>query len=442
MLDLVGRSADQEPMPSVLVVGGGGREHALVDALVRSPSAPKVFAAPGNAGIEEHATCVSISVGDVDGLVAFARQEGIDLVVVGPEAPLVAGLADRCRAEGILVLGPSRAAAELEGSKAFAKTVMDDAKVPTARWGRFDEADAAVAFARTLPGAVVKADGLAAGKGVVVASSIDEAEAAIRETLGGKFGEAGRQLIVEERLEGEELSVIALADGKTVSLFAPSQDHKRAYDGDEGPNTGGMGAYSPAPRGTDALLTEVTASCLEPIVDCMASRGTPFSGVLYAGLMLTADGPRVLEYNVRFGDPEAQVLLPRLDEDAFALFVAAASGKLHERSRPTIAASAQAATCVVLAAEGYPASPRKGDVITGLDDAAAIEGVKVFHAGTRAEGDQILTAGGRVLGVTALGDDLLAATETAYRAVQRIAWDGMQYRKDIAHRALNRAVGS
>lgn len=429
-------------MPSVLVVGGGGREHALVDALARSPSRPKLFCAPGNAGIAAVATCVSISASDVDGLVAFARQEGVDLVVVGPEAPLVAGLADRCRADGILVLGPSAAAAELEGSKAFAKAVMDEADVPTARWGRFDDAEAAIAFARTLPGAVVKADGLAAGKGVVVAESHAEAEQAIRETLGGKFGEAGRQLIVEERLVGEELSVIALADGETVSLFAPSQDHKRAYDGDEGPNTGGMGSYSPAPRGTDALLASLTESCLQPIVDCMASRGTPFSGVLYAGLMLTDDGPRVLEYNVRFGDPEAQVLLPRLDEDAYALFVEAASGRLGGRSVARVAASARAATCVVLAAHGYPESPRKGDVITGLDAANAIDGVTVFHAGTRLEGGDIVTAGGRVLGVTALGDDLLAATETAYRAVKAISFDGMHYRTDIAHRALGRAVGA
>jgi phosphoribosylamine--glycine ligase len=359
-----------------------------------------------------------------------------DLVVVGPEAPLVAGLADACRAEGIAVLGPSGAAAQLEGSKAFAKAVMDEASVPTAKWGSFADADAAIAFLSELSAAVVKADGLAAGKGVVVAESHEQAEAAIRDAFSGRFGDAGKSVVVEERLEGEELSVIGIADGARVALFAPSQDHKRAYDGDAGPNTGGMGAYSPVPRATPELLASFTEQCLTPIVDCMAKRGTPFSGVLYAGLMLTADGPKVLEYNVRFGDPEAQVILSRLDEDAYELFRAAASGTLEDRA---VASSSKAATCVVMASQGYPASPKKGDVIHGLD--ATFDSARVFHAGTRREGDSVVTAGGRVLGVTGIGDDLLSATEAAYAAVAKISWDGAHYRKDIAHRALGRAVG-
>lgn len=417
----------------VLVVGGGGREHALVRALNESPSRPEVIAAPGNAGMTNVAP---VSAGDVDGLVKLATQTSVDLVVVGPEAPLVAGLADKCRAAGIAVLGPSAAAAQLEGSKAFAKSIMDEAGVPTARWGVFTEADPAVAFLDELPGAVVKADGLAAGKGVIVADSREQAEAAIREVFDGRFGDAGSRVVVEERLEGEELSVIGIADGERVALFAPSQDHKRAYDGDQGPNTGGMGAYSPVPRATPEVLSELTAQCLSPIVDCMKTRGTPFTGVLYAGLMLTADGPRVLEYNVRFGDPEAQVILSRLDEDAYELFSAAARGALEDRP---VKASSKAATCVVMASAGYPASSSKGDVITGLDDIGG--DAFVYHAGTKRDGPNVVTAGGRVLGVTGMGDDLDAATEAAYAAVHKISFEGMQYRKDIAHRALGRAVG-
>lgn len=425
-------------MPSVLVVGGGGREHALVHALRRSSSRPTVYAAPGNAGIASLAECVSISPTDVDAVTKFARDEGIDLVVVGPEAPLVAGLADALRAEGIAVLGPGADAARLEGSKTFAKNIMDEAGVPTARWGAFVDEAVAVDFAKSLPGAVIKADGLAAGKGVVVSQTPEEAERAIAEILGGKFGEAGASVLVEERLEGEELSVIALADGARVALLAPSQDHKRIFDGDRGPNTGGMGAYSPAPRGTPELLAQIRDTCVAPIVDCLGVRGNPFFGVLYAGLMLTPDGPKVLEYNVRFGDPEAQVILSRLDEDAYELFLAAATGNLEDRP---IAASPRASTCIVMAAEGYPEGPRKGDVITGLSDADALEDVTVYHAGTKQQGDDIVTNGGRVLGVTALGDDLLAATERAYAAVEKIRFDGAQYRKDIARRALGRAVG-
>lgn len=422
-------------MPTVLVVGSGGREHALVEAFRRSPSKPSVICAPGNAGTPD---VRDVPVSDVDGLVALARTEAVDLVVVGPEAPLVVGLADRLRAASIPVVGPNAAAAQLEGSKAFAKSVMDEAGVPTARWGRFDAVDEAIAFARSLPRAVVKADGLAAGKGVVVAADHAEAEAAIRDQLGGSLGDAGRAVVVEEFLEGEELSVIALSDGKHISLMAPSQDHKRALDGDLGPNTGGMGAYSPAPRGTPALMADIQQTCLAPVVDVLASRGAPFSGILYAGLMLTADGPKVLEYNVRFGDPEAQAILPRLEEDAYLLFEACARGALEDRAARF---SDRAAVTVVLAAEGYPKSAKKGDAIEGLAEASALEDVFVYHAGTRRDGDRVVVAGGRVLGVTGLGDDLEAAAARAYVGARSICWAGMQYRKDIAHRALGRAVG-
>lgn len=423
-------------MSKVLVVGGGGREHALVKVLSTSPSHPTVIAAPGNAGIEADAEVVDVPATDVDGQRKLAKEREVDLVVVGPEAPLVLGLADRLREDGVPVLGPSEAASALEGSKQFAKQVMDEAGVPTARWSAFEAVDPALDFVRTLGGrSVVKADGLAAGKGVTVADSEEEAGAAIRAVLGGQHGEAGHRIVVEERLEGEELSVIALVHGEQIVTLAPSQDHKRAYDGDLGPNTGGMGAYSPAPRGTLELMRSVEETCLRPVAEVMAARGTPFFGVLYAGLMLTSDGPKVLEYNVRFGDPETQAILPRLREDAFELFLSVAEGRLVERP---VEFSPQAAVTVVLAAEGYPASARKGDPIEGLDQADAMDGVTVFHAGTRRDGDRILTAGGRVLGVTALGDDLAAAVELAYQAVEKIRWPGMHYRKDIAHRALKR----
>lgn len=427
-------------MPSVLVIGGGGREHALVEALERSAAAPEVIAAPGNPGIAASAEVVPIAAGDVAGLVALASARAVDLVVVGPEAPLVAGLADRLRALGIRVLGPDATAARLEGSKAFAKEVMDAAGVPTARWGSFTSVEPAIRFARSLPaGAVVKADGLAAGKGVVVAADEAEAEAAIQSILGGAFGAAGASVVVEERLVGEELSVIALTDGARVAVLAPSQDHKRVGEGDQGPNTGGMGAYCPAPLGTPALLAEVEARCLTPVVQELGRRGAPFSGVLYAGVMLTDAGPRVLEYNVRFGDPEAEVILPRLESDAFELFLAVAEGRLDPAQ---VRFSSRAATTVVLAAERYPATPRTGDPIEGLEAAGAMEDVFVFHAGTaRREDGAVVTAGGRVLAVTGLGDDLSAATEAAYRGVAQLRWPGMHFRRDIAHRALGRAVG-
>jgi phosphoribosylamine--glycine ligase len=422
-----------------LIVGGGGREHALLDVLLRSPSKPEVIVAPGNAGIARTTATIDIPVTDVPRLVDAAVAMKADLVIVGPEAPLVLGLADALRQKGILVLGPSRAAAMLEGSKAFAKAVMDEGEVPTARWGTFKDPDRAIAFARELEGrVVVKADGLAAGKGVVVADDLADAERAIASILSGAHGEAGSSIVVEEKLEGEELSVIALTDGDRVAALAPAQDHKRIYDGDRGPNTGGMGAYSPAPKGTPSLVREVEVRCIEPIIRVMQARGTPFSGIIYAGIMLTKDGPKVLEYNVRFGDPEAEAILARLDEDAYLLFRSVAEGQLPDRP---IRFSPRAAVTVVIAAEGYPGEPRKGDRIEGLDVAGKMTDVIVEHAGTRLQNGEIVTNGGRVLDVTALGDDLLSAAELAYRAVSAIRFRGMQYRRDIAHRAIGRAVG-
>jgi phosphoribosylamine---glycine ligase len=424
-------------VPRCLVLGGGGREHAIAQALVDSPSRPEVIVAPGNAGIEGIAETISLDPSDRDRVVTLARERAVDLVIVGPEAPLVAGVGDALRAAGVPVLGPNRAAAELEGSKAFAKAAMRDANVPTARWSVFDEAGGAIRFAKELGGAaVVKADGLAAGKGVVVAGSLEESETAIRSMLGGQFGAAGHRVVVEERLEGEELSVIALCAGERIVLLAPSQDHKRVFDGDRGPNTGGMGAYSPAPRGTEALMREVEARCLRPIVELMAAKKADFSGVLYAGLMLTQSGPKVLEYNVRFGDPETEAILVRLDEDAYELFLATATGSLPDRAARF---SSDAAVTVVLAAEGYPGKATKGDPIEGLERAAQIEGVNVFHAGTRRAGDRIVTDGGRILAVTALGATLPEAVDRVYRAAAEIRWRGMHYRKDIAHRALPRS---
>jgi phosphoribosylamine--glycine ligase len=421
-----------------LVVGSGGREHALVDALLRSPSHPEVLVAPGNAGIARVAECADIAVTSVEPLADFAAARGVDLVVVGPEAPLVAGLSDRLRARGLAVLGPSARAAELEGSKAYAKSVMDEGGVPTARWGRFSSSIEAIAFARSLGGAsVVKADGLAAGKGVVVADDLAASTEAIHSILGGAHGAAGTTIVVEERLDGEELSVIALSDGEGVVLLAPAQDHKRIFDGDLGPNTGGMGAYAPAPRGTPELLRDVEARCLRPVLAVMKKRGAPFNGFLYAGLMLTADGPKVLEYNVRFGDPEAQAILTRFEGDAYALFLAAANGALSSQK---IELGTRAALTVVLAAEGYPADPKKGARIEGLEEAAAT-GAIIHHAGTKLEDGHFVVAGGRVLGVTGTGVDLTAAAQAAYAAVQKIRFDGMQYRKDIGARAIGRALG-
>ncbi len=421
----------------VLVVGGGGREHALCWALAASPLLTKLYCAPGNAGIAADAECVAIAQTDLDGLVGFAATERIDFVVVGPEQPLAAGLVDRLDRAGIPSFGPTQAAAVLESSKGFVKDLCARHAIPTARYRRFRDSAAALAHVRA-EGApiVIKADGLAAGKGVTVATSLAEAEAAVRGALDeNRFGDAGHEVVIEECLAGEEVSFFALVDGTTVLPLASAQDHKRALDGDRGPNTGGMGAYSPAPIMTPALEAEVLDRIVRPTVRAMAAAGTPFKGVLYAGLMITADGAKLIEYNVRFGDPECQVLVPRLKSDLLPALLAVRDGALDKfdlRWRD------DAAITVVMAAAGYPDAYRKGSAIRGLDDAAAVDGVTVFHAGTRRDGDRLVADGGRVLNVTALGASLSEARDRAYRAIERIDWPEGFCRRDIGWRALDR----
>lgn len=421
---------------TVCVVGGGGREHALARVLARTAD---VVVTPGNAGMpattpEGHRITVTPSP---------PEEVEADLVVIGPEGPLVDGLADRLRAQGRRVVGPGADGARLEGSKRFMKELLDEAGVPTARFGAFDRLDEAVTFLRSLPGPwVVKTDGLAAGKGVLVATSLAEAEADVEAKLSGAaFGEAGRRVIVEEGLTGPECSLLILCDSKRVVPLAPSQDFKRLSDGDTGPNTGGMGAYSPVPEVDDDLVEELLCGAVEPLVAVMRSRGIDYRGILYAGVMLTPEGPKVLEYNVRLGDPEAQAVLPRLAGDAVEVLLAVAEGRLDTVSGDQLAFSEDASVCVVLSAEGYPSAPRLGDPIRGLADdgqlAEPAEGIVVFHAGTRRErpGGPFVTAGGRVLAVTALAPTLGAARSRAYRAAGSISWDGAHYRRDIAEQA-------
>ena len=417
----------------VLVVGSGGREHALAWKISRSPLVRALFAAPGNPGIAGVATLVALPADDVEGIARWARENAIDLVVVGPEAPLVLGLADRIRKDGIPVFGPSAAAAEIEGSKAFAKDVMRAAGIPTAQYGTFREPAGALAWARARNGkVVVKADGLAAGKGVVVCGDLAEAEAAIGAMLVDRVhGTAGETVVVEERLTGPEASCIGFTDGDRVVMLAAAQDHKRVHDGDRGPNTGGMGAFSPTPEVGPELLERVRREVLEPAVREMARRGRPFRGALYAGLMLTPSGPGVLEFNARLGDPETQPILLRTTSDVVPALLAAARGDL---SGVALAFDPRAAVGVVLAAENYPAKPAVGDVITGSAGPFE-EGVQVFHAGTRREPDgRLVTAGGRVLTVCALGDDLAQAAHRAYAAADRIQFRGKHARRDIGTR--------
>jgi phosphoribosylamine---glycine ligase len=422
----------------VLVIGGGGREHALVWRLRQSPGCQALYCAPGNAGIAEHAECVPVAADDLGGLQHFAQEARIDLTVVGPELPLTMGLVDRFAAAGLRAVGPTAAAARLEGSKAFSKELLRRHGIPTARFGVFTDPEGAARYVREVGGpVVVKADGLASGKGVFICPTVAEALEAIDELMRGRvLGDAGAHVVVEEFLEGEEVSFMALTDGTTVLPLAGSQDHKRALDGDQGPNTGGMGAYSPAPVLDAALEAAVMRDIVEPVVGAMAAQGTPYQGVLYAGLMVKDGRAKVLEFNVRFGDPEAQVLLARLRSDLVALLDRTAAGRL---AGATLDWDPRAAACVVLAAEGYPGAVERGRRIDGVDGLRSWKDGVVFHAGTRRQDGTLVTDGGRVLGVTALGATVAGAVAEAYAAVDRIHWPGMHYRRDIGHRALGRA---
>jgi phosphoribosylamine--glycine ligase len=414
----------------ILVIGSGGREHALSWRIKQSPLVSEVFCAPGNAGTREDVTCVALSA-HAD-IIAFCKKEKIDLVVVGPEAPLVAGLADALDTAGIAVFGPSAKAAQLEGSKGFTKDLCRKYNIPTAAYERFHEAEKAKAYIRE-QGApiVVKADGLAAGKGVIVAMSEPEALAAVEEIFSGRFGAAGASVVIEEFLQGEEVSFFALTDGKAAIEFGSAQDHKRVGDGDTGPNTGGMGTYAPAPVMSEALRKTVMDTIIRPTVAAMAKEGMPYKGVLFAGLMITKTGPMLIEYNARFGDPETQVLMIRLESDLVPALMACAKGGLD---KVDIHFKPQVAVCVVMAAKGYPGDYAKGSTIAGLEKAAALPGVKVFHAGTEEKNGNIVAAGGRVLGVTALAHSFAVARNAAYAAVDAIDWPDGFCRRDIGRR--------
>jgi phosphoribosylamine--glycine ligase len=417
----------------ILVVGAGGREHALAWAIAASPIVEALYCAPGNAGIAEDAECVPIRADDTAGLIAFCHSAEIDFVVVGPEAPLVAGLVDALESEGIPAFGPSAAAAALEGSKAFMKDLCAREGIPTAAYRRFRDAAAAKSYiAEHGAPIVVKADGLAAGKGVIVAATIGEAQQAVEAILGeGRFGDAGAEIVVEEFLQGEEVSFFSLCDGTHVLPLATAQDHKRVGDGDTGPNTGGMGAFSPAPIVTPEIEQEILDRIIRPTITAMRRGGHPFKGVLYAGLMLTANGPKLLEYNVRFGDPECQALMMRLKSDLVPVLMAARDGNLDQVD---LRWYDDTALCVVMAAKGYPDAPERGSEIRCLEAGGREPEVKIFHAGTRRDGERILADGGRVLGVTALGRDIAQARERAYRAVDAIDWPEGFCRRDIGGR--------
>ena len=419
----------------VMVIGSGGREHALAWAISRSPRVEKLFVAPGNGGTELIAENAEIDITNHGAVLAFARANRVDFVVIGPDAPAVAGLGDDVRAAGFLCFGPSKAAAQLEGSKAFTKQICDEAGIPTAAYGRFDTEAEALAYVHE-QGApiVIKADGLAAGKGVTVAMTMQDAADAVRDCFSGAFGASGSSVVIEEFLTGEEASVFALCDGENIVMLASAQDHKRVWDGDRGPNTGGMGAYSPAPVMTDAMMERTRAEIIEPTVRRMRERGTPFTGVLYAGIMVTDTGPKLIEYNVRFGDPECQVLMMRLKTDIVDLLEATARGDLKgvtPRWRDEVALT------VVLATKGYPVSAVKGSVIKGADGQDS-ETLRVFHAGTARNGRHLVANGGRVLNITALGSSVAEAQARAYAAVDRVDWPEGFCRRDIGWRAIER----
>ena len=422
---------------NILVIGSGGREHTLAWKLAQSPKADKIYALPGNPGMADVAMCVEgIAITDNAAIVDFAQKHAIELVVVGPEVPLTNGLVDAVTAAGIKAFGPTQAAAQIEGSKSFSKNLMKKYGIPTAKYEVFTDAADAKAYVQQ-EGApiVVKADGLAAGKGVIVAMTVEEALQAVTDIMEDKeFGTAGARVVIEEFMEGEEASLLCFTDGKTICPMISSQDHKRAYDGDKGPNTGGMGTYAPAPVMTDKMVQETYDKILLPTIQAMEKEGKPYKGCLYAGLMITTDGPKVVEFNARFGDPETQVVLPLLNSDLVDIMVACADGTLAEQQ---VEWAKEAAVCVVMAAGGYPKAYNKGDAITGLDDAKAA-GCQVFHAGTAHKNGQIVTDGGRVLGVVAKAADVRAAVDKAYAGVEKIAFKDAFYRKDIAHRALER----
>jgi len=420
----------------ILVIGGGGREHALVWKLAASPRVSKIYCAPGNPGISKLAECVNIAVTDNEALCQLAKDKNIDLTVVGPEGPLTEGIVDLFTANGLKIFGPNKAAAQLEGSKTFSKDLMRKYGIPTAKYAVFTDAVSAKKYVKE-QGApiVIKADGLAAGKGVVVAMSLDEALAAVDMIMCDQaFGNAGAQVVIEEFMQGEEASLLAFTDGVTVVPMVAAQDHKRVFDGDQGPNTGGMGAYAPAPVVTPDLLEQVVRKILQPTVNAMRQEGCLYRGCLYAGLMIGAEGPKVVEFNARFGDPETQVVLPLLVSDLTEIMEACIDGKLNQVS---VEWKQEAAVCVVMAAGGYPGSYQKGKIITGLD-AAEEKGAVVFHAGTSLDSGAVVTSGGRVLGVTAIGSNLQPALQNAYTGVEQIDFEGVHYRKDIAHRAVAR----
>lgn len=418
----------------ILVIGSGGREHALVWKIAQSSMVSEIFCAPGNAGIEEMAKLVSIKADDVDSLLGFAKEKKIDLTIVGPELPLTSGIVDFFEEAGLKIFGPSKKAAELEGSKAFAKYLLKKNNIPTANYELFTSSQSAREYLKNqkFP-VVIKADGLAAGKGVIICESLKSAEQAVEEILGEKvFGIAGNKIVIEEFLEGEEASVLAFSDGENVLPLVPAQDHKAIYDGDRGPNTGGMGAYSPPPIVTDAIAEEILENILKPTIKAMAQEGRAYKGILYAGLMITRKETKVLEFNVRFGDPETQPILVRMESDIVPLFLAAIEGTLNTQK---IKWRKDASVCVVMASTGYPGSYPKGEEILGVDKLKNDSNTVVFHAGTKKVDNKLVTNGGRVLGVTSLGNTVSEAIKNSYRAVARISWENLYYRRDIGKKA-------